>query len=140
THHSLEMYFKSSSTETREFVAEQLLAIAEAAIVNRQGVTFNCEDSLGICGPSDTSYALDAANNLYLCPLFYSLPLSGGSCNGVSQASVALHELSHFSSVGGLSTVDNAYGPACFALSAEQAINNADTYELFALNVANGCA
>ena len=60
-----------------------------------------------------------------LGPSFFEAPLVGRD----SKAGTIIHELSHIE----LGTLDYAYGvPAVLTLSADQAANNADTYEYYA--------
>lgn len=52
-------------------------------------------------------------------------------CHAQDQATTTLHEVTHLSEIKG--TDDNGYGyAAATALSASRALNNADTYALFA--------
>jgi RHS repeat-associated protein len=61
---------------------------------------------------------------IVLGPQFFKAPVTGRD----SQAGTIVHELSHI--VAG--TYDFGYGTAVYALSADQAANNADTYEYYA--------
>ncbi|RPA78482.1 hypothetical protein BJ508DRAFT_378330 [Ascobolus immersus RN42] len=131
-------YFGSGSNSIRQIVSDRFAAIAAAAL-DPDVVIYNCGDTLGYCGSGDTSYSINAQDELYFCPLFFNLPPSGGGCDDSTQAGVALHELSHFESVYAPATGDSAYGPACFSLDANTAVNNADTYELFAQALGSGC-
>lgn len=73
-------------------------------------------------------------DNIANCDLYYSyLPALTGTCHAQDQATTSLHEFTHASAVVSPSTQDYAYGySASTARSASQALQNADTYALFA--------
>jgi peptidyl-Lys metalloendopeptidase len=87
------------------------------------------------CGCKKQYYAYVYPNQhykIYVCRAFWSAPALGQD----SKAGTLVHEMSHFDVVAG--TDDLAYGhTACKALSASQAINNADTHEYYAENTPN---
>jgi peptidyl-Lys metalloendopeptidase len=87
------------------------------------------------CGCKKQYYAYVYPNQPYkiwVCRVFWQAPALGQD----SKAGTMVHEMSHFDVVAG--TDDLAYGhSACKALSASQAINNADTHEYYAENTPN---
>jgi len=93
-------------------------------------VRFNCAPP--DCGSPDVFayvYPTDTTKTVYLCGAFWKSKTSGYD----SQQGVIVHELSHFTAIGG--TQDYAYGlTACKQLaisSPTKAIANADNYEYY---------
>jgi hypothetical protein len=75
-----------------------------------------------------------SANFITYCPIFFSdLPALASSCHAQDQATTVLHEETHAPGVYSPGTQDLGYGyAAATRLSASQALNNADTYALYA--------
>jgi hypothetical protein len=75
-----------------------------------------------------------SANFITYCPIFFSaLPALTSSCHAQDQATTVLHESTHAPGVYSPGTQDNGYGyAAATALSANAALNNADSYALYA--------
>jgi len=93
-------------------------------------VKFNCDPPS--CGSSSTYayvYPTDTSRTIYLCGAFWTSKLSGYD----SQQGVIVHELSHFSNIGG--TQDYAYGVTAAKnlakTSPAKAVANADNYEYY---------
>jgi deuterolysin len=77
---------------------------------------------------------LPTLNSITYCPIFFTntIPITTG-CKTFDRGTTILHETTHASSVYSPSTQDLAYGyDASVKLSTEQALNNADSYTLFA--------
>ncbi|GIK03013.1 hypothetical protein Aspvir_007079 [Aspergillus viridinutans] len=128
-------YFKTTSSSTRNTVAARLRAVAsEASSQSSGGTTYYCSDPYGYCDSNTLAYTLPSNNIIANCDIYYSnLPALAGSCHAQDQATTTLHEFTHAPAVYSPGTEDNAYGySASTALSASQALNNADTYALFA--------
>ncbi|KAL4867053.1 hypothetical protein BDV12DRAFT_210068 [Aspergillus spectabilis] len=135
-------FFKTTSTTTRNSVAARFRAIAsEASSTSSGATTYHCTDVYGYCSSGVLAYALPAYNIIANCPLYYSgLPAVTGSCYSQDQVGTTLHEFTHTPGVYSPGTQDHAYGySASVALSASQALNNADSYALFANSVYLGC-
>ena len=79
------------------------------------------------------AYTLPSKNYIVNCPLFFSdLPALTSECHEQDQASTTLHEMAHAPGVFSPGTEDLGYGyQAATALSASQALDNADSYALF---------
>ncbi|KAL4779452.1 Deuterolysin metalloprotease family-domain-containing protein [Aspergillus varians] len=135
-------FFKSDTTSTRNTVAARLSAIAtEASSTSSGSTTYYCTDAYGYCSSNVLAYTLPAYNVIANCPLYYSyLQAVTSTCYAQDQATTTLHEFTHCPAVYSPGTNDYAYGySASVALSASQALNNADSYALFANAVYLGC-
>jgi deuterolysin len=128
-------YFRTTSSTTRNTVAARLRAVASEASSQSSGkTTYYCTDPYGYCDSNTLAYTLPSNNIVANCDIYYSeLPALTGSCHAQDQATTTLHEFTHAPAVYSPGTEDYAYGySASIALSASQALNNADTYALFA--------
>ncbi|KAL2852091.1 Deuterolysin metalloprotease family-domain-containing protein [Aspergillus pseudoustus] len=135
-------FFKTDSSSTRNSVAARFRAIAsEASSTSSGATTYYCQDPYGYCSSNVLAYALPASNIIANCDIYYSgLPAVTGSCYAQDQVGTTLHEFTHTPGVYSPGTQDYAYGyAASTALSASQALNNADSYALFANAVYLGC-
>ncbi|KAL4936581.1 hypothetical protein BDV06DRAFT_227757 [Aspergillus oleicola] len=135
-------FFKSDSTSTRNTVAARFSAVAsEASSTSSGSTTYYCTDSFGYCSSNVLAWTLPAYNIIANCDIYYSyLPALASSCYDQDQATTTLHELTHAPGVYSPGTDDLAYGySASVALSASQAVLNADSYALFANAVNLGC-
>lgn len=128
-------YFKTTSSSSRQTVAARLQAVArEASSTSSGATTYYCDDPYGYCDPNVLAYTLPAYNIVANCPIYYSaLPALASSCHAQDQATTSLHEFTHAPGVYSPGTEDYGYGySAATSLSANQALNNADTYALYA--------
>ncbi|KAL4926144.1 putative penicillolysin/deuterolysin metalloprotease [Aspergillus undulatus] len=135
-------FFKSTSASTRNAVAARFRAIAsEASSTSSGATTYYCTDTFGYCSSNVLAWTLPAYDIIANCDLYYSyLPALSNTCYAQDQATTTLHEFTHAPGVYSPSTQDYAYGySASVALSASQALNNADSYALFANSVYLGC-
>ncbi|KAE8378670.1 neutral protease 2-like protein [Aspergillus bertholletiae] len=135
-------YFKTTDSNTRNTVAARLNAVArEASSTSSGGTSYYCSDAYGYCSSNVLAYTLPAYNIIANCDIYYSyLPAVTGSCHAQDQATTTLHEFTHAPAVYSPGTQDNGYGyAAATALSAYQALNNADSYALFANAVYLNC-
>lgn len=128
-------YFKSSTQATRSTVAGVFKAIAEECGSTTSGISDQyCTDQLGYCEPADSvlAYTLPSQNVMVSCPLYFNeLPDLESRCHGQDQATTTLHEATHLRQIRG--TNDYGYGySAIQQLTTRQALDNADTYTLFA--------
>ncbi|GAB7363735.1 hypothetical protein MBLNU230_g4303t1 [Neophaeotheca triangularis] len=144
-----ELYFGDSSENTRDTVSKNFNRIAEECSNTPGGNSeTHCTDPYGSCGGNLLAYAVwrdsyganhdtERSGTMYYCPRFFNnLPAKGQRCHQQSQASNALHETSH----AVLGTDDVVYGYAqSTRLSTSQAINNADSYALFANDIDLDC-
>ncbi|KAH1510346.1 hypothetical protein KXX29_004692 [Aspergillus fumigatus] len=128
-------YFKTTSSSTRNTVAARFRAVASEASSQSSGkTTYYCTDPYGYCDSNTLAYTLPSSNLIANCDIYYSyLPALTSSCHAQDQATTTLHEFTHAPAVYSPGTDDYAYGyRASTALSASQALLNADTYALFA--------
>ncbi|KAI9038261.1 neutral protease II [Aspergillus affinis] len=130
-----EEYFKTTDKETRSTVAERLRAVAKEASSTSGGSTkYYCEDTLGYCEPNVLAYTLPSQDVIANCDIYYSeLPALAEKCHAQDQATTTLHEFTHAPGVYSPGTDDLGYGyDAATQLSATDALNNADSYALYA--------
>lgn len=134
-------YFRTTSSTTRQNVAGRFTAIARESSSQTTGNSrYYCSDVLGACRQGVIAYTQPATNIIANCPPFYSLRAVSRGCGDQSQASTVLHEMTHAPAIFAPSTQDFAYGySASTRLSAQQALNNADSYALFADAIDNNC-
>ncbi|KAI9373489.1 Deuterolysin metalloprotease family-domain-containing protein [Aspergillus egyptiacus] len=135
-------FFKTTSSSARSSVAARFQAIArEASTTSSGATTYYCQDVYGYCSSNVLAWTLPAYDIIANCPMYYSyLPAVTSTCWGQDQWSTTLHEFTHAPGVYSPSTQDYAYGyAASTALSSSQALNNADSYTLFASGVYFGC-
>ncbi|KAJ5200848.1 Peptidase M35 deuterolysin [Penicillium cf. griseofulvum] len=126
-------YFKTTSTATRQVVANRLKAVAaEAGSVS--ATKYYCSDTLGYCEPNVLAYTLPSQNVIANCDLYYTdLPALASRCHAQDQATTTLHEFTHAPGVYSPGTDDLGYGyDAATGLSSADAVMNADSYALYA--------
>ncbi|KAL2831475.1 Deuterolysin metalloprotease family-domain-containing protein [Aspergillus cavernicola] len=135
-------FFRTTSSSARSTVAARFQAVArEASSTSSGAITYHCSDTYGYCSSNVLAYTLPADNIIANCDIYYSaLPAVTSSCYAQDQATTTLHELTHAPGVYSPGTQDYAYGySAAISLSSSQALNNADSYALFANAVSLGC-
>jgi deuterolysin len=128
-------FFKSDSSSTRNAVAARLRAVAsESSSTSSGSTTYYCTDVYGYCSSNVLAYTLPAYNIIANCDIYYTyLPALTGTCYAQDQATTTLHEFTHAPGVYSPGTDDLGYGyDAATRLSASQALNNADSYALYA--------
>lgn len=140
---TFQSYFKDTSTTTRNKVADLFREVADECGSTPGGVSeSSCTDPQGSCGGNLIAYTVwsetygasggttNRNEKIYYCPLYFSMPASTPEqCHQQCRGSNTLHEMTH--AVG--STKDVAYGyQAVMRLSTSQALDNADTYALYA--------
>jgi deuterolysin len=130
----LTTYFKSTSTSTKNTVSARLRAVSSDCGGTGSRTTTNCNDPYSGCSSNVLAYTVPSANFITYCPLFFSaLPALTSSCHAQDQATTVLHEETHAPGVYSPGTDDLGYGyAAATALSTTQALNNADSYALYA--------
>jgi deuterolysin len=128
----LTTYFKTTSSSAT--VAARLRAVSSDCGGTGRATTTNCNDPYSGCSSNVLAYTVPSANFITYCPIFFSaLPALTSSCHAQDQATTALHEETHAPGVYSPGTQDNGYGyAAATALSANAALNNADSYALYA--------
>ncbi|KAM5449635.1 putative deuterolysin [Microsporum audouinii] len=133
-------YFKDP--KYAKTVQSRFQAVAkESSSTNNGGTTYFCSDVMGGCEEGVLAYTLPSRNQVYNCPIYYSeLPPLTKECHAQDQATTTLHELTHNPAVQEPFCEDNGYGyERATALSAEKAVQNADSYALFANAIYVGC-
>ena len=128
-------YFKSTSSSVRNTVAARLRAVAsECSSTTSGATTSHCNDPYGYCESNVLAYTLPASDYVVNCPLYFNaLPALTKSCHAQDQATTTLHEMTHAPGVYSPGTDDLGYGyAAATRLSSANAVNNADSYALYA--------
>ncbi|PGH12017.1 hypothetical protein AJ79_04526 [Helicocarpus griseus UAMH5409] len=131
----LQEYFKSTSQSTRNTVSARFRAIASESSSETSGrTTYYCNDPYGICSSNVLAYTIPAQNVISNCPIYYTvLDHASSVCHDQDRVTTTLHEFTHAPGVYSPGTDDHAYGyAACMRLSTSQALNNADSFALFA--------
>jgi deuterolysin len=128
----LTTYFKTTSSKAT--IAARLRAVSSDCSGATSKTTTNCNDPYQGCESNVLAYTVPSANFITYCPIFFSeLPALASQCHGQDQATTVLHEETHAPGVYSPGTQDNGYGyAAATALSANAALNNADSYALYA--------
>lgn len=133
-------YFKTTASSTRSAVAATFSkAAAECGSTTSGASKYYCTDVYGYCESNVLAYTIPSQAIMVNCPLYYSaLPALTSSCHAQDQATTTLHESTHLTSVKG--TDDLGYGySAATGLTTSQALNNADSYALYANAIYAGC-
>ncbi|KLJ06401.1 hypothetical protein EMPG_10230 [Blastomyces silverae] len=127
-------YFKTNDQQVRNLVAARFDAIAQEASSTTNGrTTYYCDDPNDICSSNVLAYALPSRNIISNCPGYYSLSHLTSRCHGQDRVSTSIHEFTHTPGVFSPGTDDLGYGhEAAIALSTQEALNNADSFSLFA--------
>ncbi|KAL8941112.1 MAG: hypothetical protein Q9216_002444 [Gyalolechia sp. 2 TL-2023] len=128
-------YFKTTATTARNTVAARFRAVARESGSTTGGRTrYYCNDPYGYCSPNVLAYTIPSQNIIANCPIYYSnLPLLTNQCHRQDQTTTTIHEFTHAPGTYSPGTQDNGYGyAAATALTSSQAINNADSYALYA--------
>ncbi|KAI0392270.1 neutral protease 2-like protein [Xylariaceae sp. FL0594] len=131
-------YFKSTSVGST--VAAVFGRVISECGSTSSGVSRTyCTDVYGACSSNVLAYTLPSGSYIVNCPLYFSaLPGVTGTCHAQDQATTTLHEVTHLTQIKG--TQDLGYGySAATKLSSSQALNNADSYALFANAIHVGC-
>ncbi|KAH6625462.1 Deuterolysin metalloprotease family-domain-containing protein [Boeremia exigua] len=130
----LTTYFKSTTTATKNSVSGRLTAVARDCASTTATTTTNCDDQYSGCSSNVLAYTVPSTSYITYCPIFFSaLPALSSTCHAQDQATTVLHEECHANSVYSPGTDDLGYGySAATALSTSQALNNADSFALYA--------
>lgn len=130
----LQTYFKSTSSSVKSSVSQRLSAVASDCGGSGSRTSTNCNDPYSGCSSNVLAYTVPSQNFITYCPIFFSaLPALASQCHGQDQATTVLHEETHAPGVYSPGTDDLGYGYAAASrLSSSQALNNADSYALYA--------
>ncbi|KAF1995534.1 hypothetical protein P154DRAFT_580729 [Amniculicola lignicola CBS 123094] len=137
----LQTYFKSTTTATKNTVSGRLTAIASDCGGSGRATTTNCNDPYAACSSNTLAYTVPSQNFITYCGIFFSeLPALSSTCHAQDQATTVLHEEAHAPGVYSPGTDDLGYGyAAATRLSTSQALNNADSFALYANAVYVNC-
>lgn len=133
-------YFKDSSDATKSTVAEVLGKVAEECGSTSGGASkYYCTDVDNGCQQGVLAYTVPSESFQAYCDLYFQdLPDLTSQCHAQDQATTNLHETTHLREIKG--TDDLGYGYAnAMKLNTQDALNNADTYALFANAIYSNC-
>ncbi len=136
----MDEYFKASDAQTRQAVAGVFGRVARECSSTSSGVAaYYCSDVGNDCGGNVLAYTVPSESYMVYCDLYFDdLPAVTADCHAQDQATTNIHEDTHLSQIQG--TDDLGYGyDAIQGLSADEELNNADTYALFANAIYAGC-
>lgn len=129
----VEEYYKSSSSSTRNTIANVFKKVAQECGSTSGGASrYYCTDQFQGCRSRVLAYTQPSRSLMVYCDLYWDdLPNLTTGCHRQDQSTTTLHEVTHLSEVAG--TQDNGYGyDAIRRLSTSQSLNNADSYAMFA--------
>ncbi|KAL0938306.1 deuterolysin metalloprotease [Colletotrichum truncatum] len=132
-------YFKATDMNTKRVVQAVFTRIAKECgtrLLEQSVSKLYCTDVYNSCKDGVLAYTLPSQSYMVNCPLFFNaLPSLTPTCHAQDQATTTLHEMTHLAQIKG--TLDyGTYGyEGIKKLPADQNINHADTYCLFANSV-----
>ncbi|OJD32830.1 peptidase m35 deuterolysin [Diplodia corticola] len=139
-------YFHTDEQVHKDRVIARFQSIADQCeAIERGSIKFHCEDVLGFCyiKPSGWSaaYAFDDYNLICLCDPAHGFPALTQTCGDVDMTGIVIHELSHLRNIYDPPTRDYAtlLSGGAADLEAMYAVENADTYRLYAQALALNC-
>jgi deuterolysin len=137
----LDTYFKSTSTSTKSAVSKRLSAVASDCGGSGSATSTNCNDPYQGCSSNVLAYTVPSQDFITYCNLFFNeLPDLSSTCHGQDKATTVLHEETHAPGVYSPGTDDLGYGfAAASRLSTSQALNNADSFALYANAINLNC-
>ncbi|KAF1965204.1 hypothetical protein BU23DRAFT_628904 [Bimuria novae-zelandiae CBS 107.79] len=137
----LDNYFKSTSSSVASEVSARLTAVANDCGGSDPTTSANCNDPYQGCSSNVLAYTVPTQDFITYCDIFFSaLPAVSSTCHGQDQATTVLHEETHAPGVYSPGTDDLGYGfAAASRLSSSQALNNADSYALYANAINLNC-
>ncbi|KAK2612501.1 hypothetical protein QQS21_001439 [Conoideocrella luteorostrata] len=136
----MEEYFKASDEQTRQTVAGVFSRVVQECSSTNSGVAnYYCTDVGNYCSGNVLAYTVPSESYMVYCDLYFNdLPDLTTQCHAQDQATTNIHEDTHLTQIQG--TDDLGYGyEAIQGLSADQELNNADTYALFSNAIYANC-
>jgi peptidyl-Lys metalloendopeptidase len=124
-------WFGSYAAQRYDTVASSFARICH--ILANHEISFDCRGESNTCTDAGAYTSADSPDTISLCEGYWLLPPDGTR----SQASIIIHEVSHFADVA--DTDDYAYWyNDCRNLASidpDKAVKNADSYEYYAVNM-----
>jgi deuterolysin len=133
-------YFKDASESTKSTVADVFAKVAQECGSTTGGASkYYCTDVDNGCQQGVLAYTVPSQSfQAYCDPYFEDLPDLTSSCHAQDQATTNLHETTHLSEIKGTDDLGYGYDNA-MKLDTQDALNNADTYALFANAIYANC-
>ncbi|KAJ6788301.1 hypothetical protein PWT90_07729 [Aphanocladium album] len=133
-------YFKAADDDTRCTVSAVFQKVAaECGSTSGGGTAYYCSDVRGACQAGVLAYTAQSENLMAYCPLYFEMPPLASRCREQDQATTNLHEMTHLTQIKGTEDFGGYGYNFIQSLSAEQNLNHADTYAVFANAIALGC-
>ncbi|KAK9443275.1 metallo-endopeptidase [Metarhizium brunneum] len=132
-------YFKDSSAATKNAVADVFGKAATECGSTGGGVSkYYCTDISNQCQGGVLAYTYPGQSYQAYCGSYFEMPPLTSQCHAQDQATTNLHETTHLTQIKG--TTDNGYGyDNAMKLDTQKALDNADTYALFANAIKVNC-
>ncbi|KAF2678357.1 hypothetical protein K458DRAFT_423058 [Lentithecium fluviatile CBS 122367] len=136
----LNEYFKSTSSSVASQVQAAFTRSASECGSSTSGNSrYYCTDQYGYCSSNVLAYTIPSLSVMVNCGIYFTaLPALTRSCHAQDQATTTLHETMHLTSVQGADDLGYGYTNAR-QLTTAQALNNADSFALFANAIYAGC-
>ncbi|TEA13429.1 Neutral protease 2-like protein [Colletotrichum sidae] len=136
----LQQYFRSTTSGTKTAVAGVFGKAAALLGSTSSGAGLYCTDVGDFCGDGVVAYAQPGSNGyIVVCDYWFQFPASGGACHAADQPYVLVHESTHLSEVGGTDDVCYGYAGCVDSLGTSQALNNADSFAMYASGIQTNC-
>lgn len=138
----LQEYFKSTSSSTKSTVATVFDKIANQIVnsSNSGAQQLYCTDVGKACSNGVVAYTQPGSNEfIALCDYWFQFPAKNTACHDADQPYVLIHEATHLVAVKGTDDICYGYNGCVTAISASQALNNADTYALYSNALQANC-
>ncbi|KAH7131276.1 Deuterolysin metalloprotease family-domain-containing protein [Dactylonectria macrodidyma] len=134
-------YFKNADAATRNTVASTYQKMASECGTTNSGTTgYSCADIEAYCEESGATAYADVNDGITVyCSPYWETPAVSTECHAGDQAGITIHEMSHLYQVKGTDDYDGYGYEFVRGLTAEQNLNHADTYMLFANAIQVGC-
>ncbi|KAI8207959.1 hypothetical protein KHU50_008159 [Colletotrichum sp. SAR 10_65] len=136
----VEQYFGSSSSSTKSTVASVFGKAATLLGSTSSGAGLHCTDVGNFCSDGVVAYAQPGTDGyIVVCDYWFQFPASTSTCHGADQPYVLVHESTHLSEVAGTDDVCYGYEGCVDGLSTSQALNNADSFAMYAHGIQTNC-
>lgn len=132
-------YFKDSSAATKNAVTDGFGKAATECGSTGGGVSkYYCTDISKQCNGGVLAYTYPSQSYQAYCDSYFQMTPLTSQCHAQDQATTNLHEVMHLTQIKG--AADKGYGyDNAMKLGTQDALNNADTYALFANAIKVNC-
>ncbi|KAF6811237.1 deuterolysin metalloprotease [Colletotrichum musicola] len=136
----LQQYFRSTASSTKTTVAGVFGKVSTLLGSTTSGAKLYCTDVGKFCSDGVVAYAQPGSNGyIVVCDYWFQFPSSSSACHAADQPYVLIHEATHLSEVAGTDDVCYGYEGCVDSLSTSQALNNADSFAMYANGIKASC-